>query len=87
MFSILTEARKRREIDPTLAVLRECVAEIDAGNQIADQYVKTRIRSMLDLFETLTPLIDEFLKIPPSTLRGMAGLRGRLQSLLKRGLK
>jgi DNA-binding transcriptional regulator GbsR (MarR family) len=87
MFSILTEARKRREIDPTLAVLRECVAEIDAGSQIADQYVKTRIRSMLDLFETLTPLIDEFLKIPPVTLRGIAGLRGRLQSLLKRGLK
>jgi DNA-binding transcriptional regulator GbsR (MarR family) len=87
MFSILSEARKRREIDPTLAILRECVAEMDAVPQIADRYVKSRIRSMLDLFETLAPLIDEFLKIPPATLSGMAGLRGRLQSLLRRSAR
>jgi DNA-binding transcriptional regulator GbsR (MarR family) len=87
MFSILTEARKRREIDPTLSMLRECYAEVDASEQISDRYVKTRIRAMLDLFETLTPLIDEFLRIPPAALRGIVGLRGRLQSLLKRSAK
>ena len=87
MFSILTEARKRREIDPTLSMLRECYAQVDANDQISDRYVKTRIRAMLDLFETLTPLIDEFLRIPPATLRGIVGLRGRLQSLLKRSAK
>lgn len=85
MFSILTEARKRREIDPTLAMLRECSTEVAASDQISDRYVKTRIRNMLDLFETLTPLIDEFLRVPPATLRGIVGLRGRLQSLMKRG--
>lgn len=87
MFSILTEARKRREIDPTLTLLRDCYEEVEGSSHIADRYVKTRIREMLDLFETLTPLIDEFLRIPPATLRGIVGLRGRLQSLLKRGTK
>lgn len=87
MFSILTEARKRREIDPTLAMLRECSAQVNASDQISDRYVKTRIRDMLDLFETLTPLVDEFLRIPPATLRGIVGLRGRLQSLMKRSAK
>ncbi len=87
MFSILTEARKRREIDPALAMLRECSAEVGASDQISDRYVKARIRAMLDLFETLTPLIDEFLRVPPATLRGIVGLRGRLQSLMKRGAK
>jgi len=87
MFSILTEARKRREIDPTLAMLRECAAEVDASDRVADRYAKNRIYAMLELFESLTPLIDEFLRVPPATLRGIVGLRGRLQSLLKRGAK
>ncbi|HEX5274006.1 MAG TPA: MarR family transcriptional regulator [Candidatus Rubrimentiphilum sp.] len=83
MFSILAEARKRREIDPTLAILRECAAELDSRDQIADRYVRTRIRAMLDLFEAVTPLVDEFLRLPPAAIRGMLGLRGRLRSLLK----
>ena len=87
MLSILAEARKRREIDPTLAILRECAAEVDASDRIADRYTKSRIHAMLDLFETLTPLVDEFLRVPPATLRGIVGLRGRLQSLLNRGAK
>ncbi len=85
MFSVLAEARKRREIDPTLTVLRECAAE--AGDQVADRYVKARIGAMLGLFETLSPLIDEFVSIPVATVRGIVGLRGRLQSLLKRNAK
>lgn len=87
MFSTLVEGRKRREIDPTLAVLRECAEEADASTRVADRHVRTRIRSMLELFETLTPLVDEFLRVPPATLRGIAGLRGRLHSILKRGAK
>src|SRR5213594_1339593 len=31
MFRIILEERKRREIDPTLRVLRECVADMDKG--------------------------------------------------------
>jgi DNA-binding transcriptional regulator GbsR (MarR family) len=87
MFSIITEARKRREVDPTLAMLRECAAEVGAGDDITDRYVATRIRSMLDLFETLSPLIDEFLRLPIAAIRGMAGFRGQLQSIFKRGAK
>ncbi|MDP9017110.1 MAG: ArsR family transcriptional regulator [Candidatus Eremiobacteraeota bacterium] len=87
MFSILTEARKRREVDPTLAILRECAAEEVGGDEVTARYVKARIRAMLDLFETLTPLIDEFLRLPVATIRGVAGLRGQLQSLFKRGAK
>lgn len=87
MLSIVAEGRKRREIDPTVSMLRECYAEIDDSDQISDRHAKTRVRAMLDLFETLTPLIDECLRIPPVTLRGIVGLRGRLESLVKRGAK
>jgi len=87
MFSVVTEARKRREVDPTLAILRECAAEVGAGDEISDRYTATRIRAMLELFETLTPLLDEFLRLPVAAVRGMAGFRGQLQSLFKRGAK
>jgi len=29
MFRVILEERKRREIDPTLAILRECVADAE----------------------------------------------------------
>lgn len=83
MLSILAEARKRREIDPTLAVLRQCAAEASEQSQLADRFVEKRIRAMLDLFETLSPLVDEFVRLPSAALRSIVSLRGRLRSLLR----
>jgi DNA-binding transcriptional regulator GbsR (MarR family) len=80
--SILAEARKRREIDPTLAMLRECAAET-GGPSVADHFVAKRISAMLELFETLSPLTDEFVSLPGAAIRAIAGLRGRLRSILK----
>ena len=83
MLSILAEARKRREIDPTLAILRECAAEAKGRSRLADRFIENRIRAMLDLFETLSPLVDEFVNLPGAAIRGIAGLRGRLRSILR----
>src|SRR5436853_5201498 len=33
MFGTILEERKRREIDPTLRVLQECVAELESGRE------------------------------------------------------
>src|ERR1700738_4226497 len=62
MFSTLAAARKRREIDPTLAVLKKCAAQLEADTH-ADPIVKARIIAMLGLFDTLTALIDEMLRL------------------------
>lgn len=83
MLAILAEARKRREIDPTLAVLRECTADLQAGGRVSDRFVQKRIHAMLDLFETLSPLIDEFVALPSVAIKSMAQLRGRLRLLFK----
>ena len=84
MFTTLAAARKRREIDPTLAVLQKCAAQLAADTH-ADPVVKARITAMLGLFETLTALIDEMLRLPIAAIRGIAKLRGRLAPLLKGG--
>ena len=82
IFTTLAAARKRREIDPTLAVLKKCAAQLAADTQ-ADPTVKARITAMLGLFETLTTLIEEMLRLPTAAIRGIAKLRGRLAPLLK----
>lgn len=83
MLSILAEARKRREVDPTLAILRECAAESKARGAAADRFIEKRIHAMLDVFEALSPLVEEFVKLPTAAIRGIAGLHGRLRSILR----
>ncbi|HEV3152964.1 MAG TPA: MarR family transcriptional regulator [Candidatus Baltobacteraceae bacterium] len=83
MLSILAEARKRREVDPTLAILRECAAESKVRGSTTDRFIEKRIHAMLDVFEALSPLVDEFARLPTAAIRGIAGLQGRLRSIFR----
>src|SRR6266404_3767898 len=47
IFRIVSEERKRREIDPTLSVLAECVREVKSNPQ-GDAYARERLESMLE---------------------------------------
>jgi len=82
MLATLVQARKRRECDPALAMLRECAEEAH-GESVGARFVETRIRAMRDLFETLGPLAEEFTLLPNPAVRGLIGLRGRLRGILK----
>jgi DNA-binding transcriptional regulator GbsR (MarR family) len=84
MARIVLDGRKQREIDPTLAALRECVVEAQKGDS-ADPYSKKRLQEMLEFLETMTSLYDELRRIPTSVLRRIAGLRGKLSRLLAGG--
>jgi DNA-binding transcriptional regulator GbsR (MarR family) len=53
MFRVVLDERKRREIDPTLTLLRECIAEAATDKQ-ADPHTGTRLRELLDFFEATT---------------------------------
>lgn len=78
MFSIILDERKRRAIDPTLAVLRECAQEIDR-NTPEDKEARTRIKNMLGFFEEMTGLYDEFRGVPGGALKHLLKLRGQLR--------
>src|SRR5205809_1410868 len=43
MFRVVLDERKRREIDPTLRLLRECIAEAEKAKQ-TDKYNEERLR-------------------------------------------
>ena len=53
MFQIILDERKKREIDPTLQILRECVQEADAAGP-AEVHTRKRLAQMLEFFETMT---------------------------------
>ena len=51
MFRVVLDERKRREIDPTLQVLRECIAEAEEEKE-TDKYTEERLKGLRDFFET-----------------------------------
>src|SRR6266403_4344812 len=53
MFRVVLDERKKREIDPTLNMLRGCIADSD-GAQNGDVYTRQRLRELADFFETTT---------------------------------
>ena len=84
MFRIIVEERRRREVDPTLVLLRECVADLEkAGSQEA--YARERLGEMLRFFEEMTALHQEMSRLPGGTMRRLAGLRGKLRKLMGSG--
>src|SRR5438876_924060 len=63
MFRVILDERKKRECDPTLAMLRESVAEArKPGN--ADAYTRDRLNDMLQFFELMTGWYEQTRKLP-----------------------
>jgi len=81
IFRIVSEERKRREIDPTLRVLAECVADSNATPQ-GDPYTRERLESMLEFLTIMTGLFDEVLRMPAAALKGVGKLRGKVFTLI-----
>ncbi len=80
IFRIVAEERKRREIEPTVRVLQECIADLKKAGA-ASGYTAERIQEMLAFLTTTSGLFDELAHMPAATLKGMARLRGKLKGL------
>jgi len=81
MFRIVLDERKRREVDPTLRVLRECLAEAGEPDG-ADAYTKERLREMLNFFEAVTALYEQLRPAPVGALIKLARSGAQLRRLL-----
>jgi DNA-binding transcriptional regulator GbsR (MarR family) len=69
MFRFIVDYRKRREMDPTLHMLRESVAELESND---DPHTREKMQSMLDLFEISDSLYQQVQKIPTRTILRVA---------------
>ncbi len=81
MFRIILEERKRREIDPTLKLLNECLADLKKDNA-ADTYTRERVANMVEFMSSMAGLYDEVKAISPGALKGLLRLRGKLRGVL-----
>ena len=81
IFRVILEERKRREIDPTLTMLRECAieGEQDAG---LDAATLARMQSVLDFLEMLSASFQEYQHLPPQTLQRFLEMGGKVARFL-----
>ena len=81
IFRIVSEERKRREIDPTLKVIGECVSELKAKPE-AEPYTRERLEEMLEFLTVMSGLFEEVLRMPTPALKGVGKLRGKVITLI-----
>jgi DNA-binding transcriptional regulator GbsR (MarR family) len=80
IFRIVAQERKRREIDPTLRVLHECVDELKRSE--GSNHTRERLTEMLEFLTVTSGLFDELVHMPVTTMRGVSRLKGKLKLLL-----
>jgi DNA-binding transcriptional regulator GbsR (MarR family) len=78
---VIVEGRKRREIDPTLAFLRDCVAELEKDSETPAE-VRERIAGQLEFMETLTRWYDSIKGLPRKTLLKMMRLGQKIAKVI-----
>ena len=79
----IVRERQKREIGPTIAVLRELLADPAISKDPAE--AKLRMRETLELLETLTAWSDEMLKLDTDTLTKVLKLGARIKKLIGSG--
>ncbi|HXF80080.1 MAG TPA: MarR family transcriptional regulator [Usitatibacter sp.] len=80
LFRVIVEERKRRELDPTLALLRECVAADDAKTPA---HVKQRLKSTLGFLELLHRWYEDIRALPQPVFLALLKTGGRITRFLK----
>lgn len=81
IFRVLADEKRKREIDPTMTLLRDTLMESPAGE--SEVYAQQRMREMLELIELSTGWFDEVQRLPPETLRNLMKLGSRVQKVLE----
>ncbi|HEY6168618.1 MAG TPA: ArsR family transcriptional regulator [Verrucomicrobiae bacterium] len=81
MFRVVLDERKKREIDPTLAMLRECVAEAEKDKE-TDEYTEQRLRELAEFFDTTTAWYTQIRQWPTSALPKFVKLGDKIRKLL-----
>ncbi|MGV3773138.1 MAG: GbsR/MarR family transcriptional regulator [Verrucomicrobiales bacterium] len=84
MFRIVLDERKKREIDPTLEMIQECLAELETGKN-KDDYTKERLEALREFFQTTTAWYDQVKQWPTQALVRFVKLGDKVLKLLNLG--
>lgn len=81
IFLTLAEERQRREVDPTLSLLRDALME--APVEPRERHAQARMRAMHGLIEQLTDWFADVRKMSPETLVRLMALGSSVAKLLE----
>ena len=81
MFRVIARERKKREVDPTIRVLREFIEE-SSKRKTAERATRERLEELLEFFELGTQFYEQMEKLPTPALIKMAKLGDKALKLL-----
>jgi DNA-binding transcriptional regulator GbsR (MarR family) len=81
VLTVIMDQRKKREIDPTLLVLRDCAAEAKRDHETPDT-VKERITSMVEFIEEVSGWYDQVRSMPRPTLLKLMRMGTRVAKIV-----
>ena len=81
IFRVVMDERKKRELDPTLALLRECAAGAQ-DDPALDAATHAKMAAMLEFMELLMRAYDDFKHLPPATLKRLLKMGGTVAQFL-----
>ena len=81
IFQTLAEERQRREVEPTLSLLR--VALLESPDSPEERHAQARMREMYGLMERMTEWFADVRKLSPETLMSLMALGTKVQKLLE----
>jgi DNA-binding transcriptional regulator GbsR (MarR family) len=81
IFRTLAEERRRREIEPTLSMLRNAL--LDEPTTDEDRIAQQRMKGMHDLIELMTTWFDDVQRMDQKTLSQLMKMGSKVQRLLE----
>ena len=81
MFRFIVDYRKRREVDPTLQMLRDTVTELEGSGE--DAHTREKMSEMLALFEASDSLYQQMQKVSTRTIVRVAKMGDVVSKILK----
>lgn len=81
MFRVVLDERKKREIDPTIAMLRDCVAEAEKDKE-TDEYTEQKLRELTDFFAITSAWYGQIRQWPTSALTKFVKAGDKIRKLL-----
>lgn len=81
IFRTLIEERRKREVDPTLSMLREALMQ--QPTEPGDQYAQQRMAAMHELIELTTTWFSDVQKLDEQTLRQLMKLGSAAQKFIE----
>ena len=84
MFRVVLDERKKREIDPTERLLRECIAEAER-DEATDAYTERKLRELAGFFETTSAWYAQVRQWPTTALTRFVKAGDKVRKLLGLG--